>query len=105
MVSQVGGHLASSLGMVEVIVALLRVLDVPTDRIVYDVSHQAYPHKVCSAQPAHKGTEYDVVQTQKLDFHVHTCYRSSCTKQEMVAPLMSPLPKTSKKSGRLSVAH
>lgn len=52
MVSQVGGHLASSLGMVEVIVALLRVLDVPTDRIVYDVSHQAYPHKVCAGDQA-----------------------------------------------------
>ncbi|PHJ21785.1 1-deoxy-d-xylulose-5-phosphate synthase, partial [Cystoisospora suis] len=50
VVSQVGGHLASSLGMVEVIVALLRVLDVPTDRIVYDVSHQAYPHKMLTGR-------------------------------------------------------
>ncbi|PFH31821.1 1-deoxy-D-xylulose-5-phosphate synthase [Besnoitia besnoiti] len=50
VVSHTGGHLASSLGMVEVIVALLRVLDVPSDRIVYDVSHQAYPHKILTGR-------------------------------------------------------
>ncbi|MCD8200226.1 MAG: 1-deoxy-D-xylulose-5-phosphate synthase [Coriobacteriaceae bacterium] len=40
-----GGHLASSLGAVEIILALHRVLDCPKDKIVYDVGHQAYAHK------------------------------------------------------------
>ncbi|EPR57934.1 1-deoxy-D-xylulose-5-phosphate synthase [Toxoplasma gondii GT1] len=56
VVSQLGGHLASSLGMVEVIVALLRVLDVPSDRLVYDVSHQAYPHKILTGRRHMMGT-------------------------------------------------
>ncbi|CBZ49848.1 hypothetical protein NCLIV_003330 [Neospora caninum Liverpool] len=56
VVSQLGGHLASSLGMVEVIVALLRVLDVPSDRLVYDVSHQAYPHKILTGRRHLLGT-------------------------------------------------
>lgn len=45
-VSQTGGHLASNLGSVELTVAIHRVFDAPRDRIVFDVGHQAYPHKI-----------------------------------------------------------
>ena len=45
-VSQTGGHLASNLGSVELTVAIHRVFDAPRDRIVWDVGHQAYPHKI-----------------------------------------------------------
>jgi len=41
-----GGHLASSLGTVEIALALHRVMDSPRDRIVWDTGHQAYPHKL-----------------------------------------------------------
>jgi 1-deoxy-D-xylulose-5-phosphate synthase len=41
-----GGHLASSLGAVELILALHRVYDFPTDRLVFDVGHQSYAHKL-----------------------------------------------------------
>ena len=44
-VSKTGGHLASNLGAVELTVALERVYDPHTDRIVFDVGHQAYVHK------------------------------------------------------------
>ena len=46
VVSRTGGHLASSLGTVELITALHYCLDTPRDRIVFDVGHQAYCHKI-----------------------------------------------------------
>jgi 1-deoxy-D-xylulose-5-phosphate synthase len=45
-----GGHLASSLGVVEIVLALHRVLDCPHDRIVFDVGHQAYAHKLVTGR-------------------------------------------------------
>lgn len=45
-VSQTGGHLASSLGVVEATVAVHRVFDLETDRLVFDVGHQCYAHKI-----------------------------------------------------------
>jgi 1-deoxy-D-xylulose-5-phosphate synthase len=49
-VSQTGGHLASSLGAVELITALHFVFDTPTDRVVFDVGHQGYPHKMLTGR-------------------------------------------------------
>ncbi len=49
-ISQTGGHLASSLGAVELTVALHRVFDSPRDKIVWDVGHQAYPHKILTGR-------------------------------------------------------
>jgi len=45
-----GGHLASSLGAVELIIALHRVFDSPRDRILFDVGHQAYAHKLLTGR-------------------------------------------------------
>jgi 1-deoxy-D-xylulose-5-phosphate synthase len=45
-----GGHLGAGLGVVELTVALHYVFDTPTDRIVWDVGHQAYPHKILTAR-------------------------------------------------------
>ena len=45
-----GGHLAPSLGAVELIIALHRVLDCPRDRLVFDVGHQAYAHKLLTGR-------------------------------------------------------
>jgi 1-deoxy-D-xylulose-5-phosphate synthase len=49
-VSRTGGHLASSLGAVELITTLHYVFDTPTDRIVFDVGHQAYAHKMLTGR-------------------------------------------------------
>ena len=49
-VSGVGGHFAAGLGVVELTVALHYVLDTPRDRLVWDVGHQAYPHKVVTGR-------------------------------------------------------
>ena len=45
-VSETGGHLGAGLGVVELTVALHYVFDTPDDRIIWDVGHQAYPHKI-----------------------------------------------------------
>ncbi len=49
-VAQTGGHLGSSLGVVELTIALHRLLDSPRDRIVWDTGHQAYPHKLLTGR-------------------------------------------------------
>lgn len=49
-ISKTGGHLASNLGVVELTVALHRVLETPTDKIVFDVGHQCYTHKILTGR-------------------------------------------------------
>merc|ERR1719197_2376006 len=55
-VSKTGGHLGSSLGVVELTVALHKVFDAPEDRILWDVSHQCYPHKILTGRRSRMGT-------------------------------------------------
>lgn len=71
-----GGHLASNLGTVELIVALHYVFDMPIDKLIFDVGHQAYTHKILTGRkeqfkmlrkkdglcgfPTHRESEYDV---------------------------------------------
>ena len=49
-VSQTGGHLAAGLGVVELTVALHYVFNTPDDRLIWDVGHQAYPHKILTGR-------------------------------------------------------
>ena len=49
-VSQTGGHLASNLGVVELTLALHNVLDFPEDKLIWDVGHQAYTHKILTGR-------------------------------------------------------
>ncbi|HEX6318123.1 MAG TPA: 1-deoxy-D-xylulose-5-phosphate synthase [Burkholderiales bacterium] len=49
-VSRTGGHLSSNLGTVELTIALHYVFDTPADRIVWDVGHQTYPHKILTGR-------------------------------------------------------
>ncbi len=78
-VSQRGGHLASNLGVVELTLALHRVYDMPKDKIVFDVGHQSYVHKLITGRnhtfqslrtfggiagfPKRSESEYDVFET------------------------------------------
>ena len=78
-VSEVGGHLAASLGAVELTVALHSILESPRDKIVWDVGHQAYAHKIITGRaecfntirqygglsgfPCRSESEHDVVGT------------------------------------------
>ena len=49
-VAVTGGHLGAGLGVVELTVALHYVFDTPNDRIIWDVGHQAYPHKILTGR-------------------------------------------------------
>ena len=55
-VSRTGGHLSSNLGTVELTVALHSVFNTPYDRIVWDVGHQTYPHKILTGRRDRMGT-------------------------------------------------
>jgi 1-deoxy-D-xylulose-5-phosphate synthase len=77
--SDVGGHFASNLGVVELTVALHYVFDTPTDKLIWDVGHQTYPHKVLTGRkdklktvrkycgisgfPKREESEYDLYNT------------------------------------------
>ncbi|MBQ9211973.1 MAG: 1-deoxy-D-xylulose-5-phosphate synthase [Clostridia bacterium] len=78
-VAQTGGHLASNLGVVELTIALHRVFDFPRDKIVFDVGHQSYVHKMLTGRlerfstlrqygglsgfPRREESEYDCFET------------------------------------------
>ena len=55
-VSQTGGHLSSNLGTVELTVALHYIFNTPHDRIVWDVGHQSYPHKILTGRRDQMGS-------------------------------------------------
>lgn len=50
IVSRTGGHLGASLGVVELTIALHHVFDTPKDRLIWDVGHQSYPHKILTGR-------------------------------------------------------
>lgn len=49
-ISVTGGHLASNLGVVELTIALYRAFDLPRDKVIWDVGHQSYTHKILSGR-------------------------------------------------------
>ncbi|MBQ3376417.1 MAG: 1-deoxy-D-xylulose-5-phosphate synthase [Erysipelotrichaceae bacterium] len=55
-VSQTGGHLASNLGIVEITIALHRYLNLPEDKLVFDVGHQSYVHKILTGRKQEMNT-------------------------------------------------
>lgn len=55
-VSKTGGHLSSNLGVVELTVALHQVYDTSSDRLIFDVGHQCYPHKILTGRRENFGT-------------------------------------------------
>jgi 1-deoxy-D-xylulose-5-phosphate synthase len=55
-VSATGGHLGAGLGVVELTVALHRVFDTPRDKLIWDVGHQSYPHKIITGRRARMRT-------------------------------------------------
>lgn len=79
VVSKRGGHLSSNLGVVDLTIALHYVFDAPRDKIIWDVGHQCYPHKILTGRkkkfrtlrqyqglcgfPAREESEYDVYNT------------------------------------------
>ena len=68
-VSKTGGHLGAGLGVVELTVALHYIFDTPKDRLIWDVGHQAYPHKILTGRRdqmsglRHEGRYFGIYQT------------------------------------------
>jgi 1-deoxy-D-xylulose-5-phosphate synthase len=56
VVSKTGGHLSSSLGVVELTIALHHIFDTPSDKIIWDVGHQCYAHKILTGRRDQFGT-------------------------------------------------
>ena len=50
IVSKTGGHLGSSLGVIELTIAIHSVFNTPFDKLIWDVSHQCYPHKILTGR-------------------------------------------------------
>ena len=73
-VSKTGGHLSSNLGTVELTVALHYVFNTPHDRLVWDVGHQTYPHKILTGRrermdtpaPARRPERLSAAQRERL---------------------------------------
>nr|XP_043627590.1 probable 1-deoxy-D-xylulose-5-phosphate synthase 2, chloroplastic [Erigeron canadensis] len=55
-VSETGGHLSSNLGVAELTVSLHHIFNTPNDKIIWDVGHQAYPHKILTGRRSRMGT-------------------------------------------------
>lgn len=79
-----GGHLGPNLGIVETTVALYHVFDFPTDKLVFDVSHQCYPHKMLTGRkrayidPAHYGEYTGFTNPDESEFDL---FRAGHTSQ------------------------
>lgn len=72
------GHLASSLGVVELTVALHYVFDTPNDRIVWDVGHQAYGHKILTGRRDSFSTNRKLGGLRPFPFPTESEYDSFC---------------------------
>ena len=55
-VSKTGGHLGASLGVIELTIALHKIFNAPEDKIIWDVGHQSYPHKILTGRRVLLGT-------------------------------------------------
>ena len=87
-VAKTGGHLSSNLGVVEATIALHKVFDSPTDRIVFDVGHQAYTHKILTG----RAKQFDQLRKTdglsgflKRQESPHDCYESGHSSTSLAA--------------------
>lgn len=72
-----GGHLSSNLGVVELTIALHRVFDFKTDKLIFDVGHQAYTHKILTGRDISTIRKKDgVASFQKMDESIYDVYEA-----------------------------
>ncbi|MFI3251515.1 MAG: 1-deoxy-D-xylulose-5-phosphate synthase [bacterium] len=78
-VSKTGGHLASNLGVVEITIALHYVFDSPNDKLLFDVGHQSYVHKILTGRASEFNSlrKFDGLSGYiKRDESIHDCFES-----------------------------
>ena len=96
-VSQNGGHLSSNLGVVEITLALHRVFNTPEDKLIFDVGHQAYAHKLLTGRyeafdtlrtyggisgfPRRDESEYDCFEAGRLHCHLRRTWLCACPRR------------------------
>ena len=77
VISNLGGHLSSNLGSVELTIALHRVFDLSKDKVIFDVGHQCYTHKLLTGRNLNKLRQEDGVSGFiKLDESPYDCYEA-----------------------------
>ena len=75
--SNLGGHLSSNLGAIELTIALHRVFDLSIDKVIFDVGHQCYAHKILTGRNLQKLRQEDgVAGFLKLDESPYDCYEA-----------------------------
>lgn len=89
-ISQTGGHLSSNLGIVELTLAMHYVFDSPSDKMIFDVGHQSYVHKILTGR-AHK---FDTLRKknglsgfQKRKESEHDCWEAGHSSTSLSAGL------------------
>ncbi len=89
-VSHTGGHLSSNLGIVELTICLHKVFDSPKDKIVFDVSHQSYIHKILTGRASKFNTlrqRNGLSGFQKRSESVHDAYEAGHSSTSLSAAL------------------
>lgn len=106
-VAQNGGHLASNLGVVELTIALHSVFDVPKDKIVWDVGHQCYAHKILTERCG----QIDTIRTEKglsgfpkRTESVYDCFDTGHSSTSISAALGIACSEEMQKSGAYTIA-
>ncbi len=89
-VSKTGGHLSSNLGIVDLTIAIHKVFDSPKDKIIFDVSHQAYTHKILTG----RADKFDTLRQmnglsgfQKRNESIHDAYEAGHSSTSLSAAL------------------
>ena len=89
-VSKTGGHLSSNLGIVDLTIAIHKVFDSPQDKIIFDVSHQCYTHKILTG----RANEFDKLRQlnglsgfQKREESIHDSYEAGHSSTSLSAAL------------------
>ena len=89
-ISRTGGHLSSNLGVVELTIALHKVFDSPKDKIIFDVGHQSYVHKILTG----RASEFDTLRQfnglsgfQKRNESIYDSYEAGHSSTSLSAAL------------------
>ncbi len=106
-VSRTGGHLAPSLGVVELTIALHYIFDTPNDKLIWDVGHQSYAHKILTGRREQFATlrQYKGMSGfPKFKESAYDAFETGHSSTSISAALGITIAKTLKKDGRRAIA-
>lgn len=105
--SVTGGHLSSNLGIVEITTMLLKVFDTPNDKIIYDVGHQSYVHKILTGRANQFNTlrQFDGLSGfQKRNESIYDCWEAGHSSTSLSAALGMAIARDAKGSDEKVIA-